>query len=353
MAGSVAGSGGSSAGGANCSGPAGRGGSTGATGGSGGTNPFVEFPTPTAASSPWDITTGPDGNLWFPELLGNNIGRITPSGVITEFPVPTAGASPFAITRASDGNLWFTEQDGNKIGRITTAGVVTEFPIPDANAKPSGIAAGADGRLWFTQRGISGFVGAVTTTGVFSKYPFPSYQVVSATASGITAGPDGALWFTYVVTTSVGGGSRVGRMSTSGEATEFSSPCPDSLTAVGPLSKIVPGPGGNLWFTMENTLASNYIGVSSTSGAITTFEILPSFGASGAPGASLRGIAAGPDGNVWFTEAGFGAVVRMTPSGTMTNIIGRDKTLNPAGITAGPDGNIWFTRSSSIARTAP
>jgi len=42
---------------------------------------FTEFPTPTAMSSPSDITKGPDGALWFTESGAsiNKIGRIDPS----------------------------------------------------------------------------------------------------------------------------------------------------------------------------------------------------------------------------------------------------------------------------------
>jgi virginiamycin B lyase len=35
-----------------------------------------EFPIPTADSQPVGITAGPDGNLWFTELRGNNIGQL-------------------------------------------------------------------------------------------------------------------------------------------------------------------------------------------------------------------------------------------------------------------------------------
>jgi len=70
---------------------------------------FTEFLTPTAGVGPTSITTGPDGNLWFTEYEGDNIGRITPNGTITEFPIPTAGSQPFGITTGPDGNLWFTE----------------------------------------------------------------------------------------------------------------------------------------------------------------------------------------------------------------------------------------------------
>jgi len=49
----------------------------------------TEFPIPTLNSGPYDIVSGPDGNLWFTEDSENKIGRITPAGVITEFTIPT------------------------------------------------------------------------------------------------------------------------------------------------------------------------------------------------------------------------------------------------------------------------
>src|SRR4249920_2647746 len=77
----------------------------------------------TAGSSfnaqPLEIARGPDGNLWFTEIEGNRIGRITPLGVVTEFSAGmSAGALPIGIAAGPDGNLWFTELVG-RIGRIT------------------------------------------------------------------------------------------------------------------------------------------------------------------------------------------------------------------------------------------
>ena len=46
----------------------------------------------------------PDGNLWFAEDFGNQIGRIDPGGTITEFPVPTADSRPTHITTGPGGN---------------------------------------------------------------------------------------------------------------------------------------------------------------------------------------------------------------------------------------------------------
>ncbi len=120
----------------------------------------TEFPVP--AGTPFDITAGPDGNLWFTDGVGG-IGRITPSGSITEFPVP-GGA--FRITAGPDGNLWFTEYSRGKIGRITPGGRITEFPTPDG---AWGITAGPDGNLWFTE--LEGNkIGRITTTGSFTPH---------------------------------------------------------------------------------------------------------------------------------------------------------------------------------------
>ncbi|MGH7867215.1 MAG: virginiamycin B lyase family protein, partial [Candidatus Dormibacteraceae bacterium] len=115
------------------------------------------FTVPGGNSQPYGITTGPDGNLWFTELIngsngrispGGKIGRITPSGTITEFAMPTPNSEPWGITRGPDGNLWFTDVSGNKIGRITTSGRVTEFDMPDRLGV--GIVTGPDGNLWVT-----------------------------------------------------------------------------------------------------------------------------------------------------------------------------------------------------------
>ena len=285
---------------------------------------------------------------------GGSAGSAGTNGLV-EFPIPTSGGLPWDITTGPDGNLWFTEQTGNKIGRITPAGVITEFTIPDANALPVGIAAGSDGRLWFTEAG-SGFVGAVTTAGVFSKYPYPSYPATMTSASGITAGPDGALWFTFSVTSSPPNpsGPRLGRMSTTGVATDFPVPTGAFPLPVGQSSRITSGPGGKLWFTVTSIAADNFIGFASVSGDVMSYAI-PAMPRLSASGAITCGIAAGPDGNLWFAEqnSNFAAIVRMTPSGTMTGIVPGSTMRNPCGVAAGPDGNVWFTESNAIGRVTP
>jgi streptogramin lyase len=106
----------------------------------------------TSAGDLNDIATGPDGNIWFTDAGSNEIGRVTPGGMITKFAVPTTASGVHGIIAAPDGNLWFTENAANKIARITPAGAVTELAcIPTANSGPTNITVGADGRLWLTE----------------------------------------------------------------------------------------------------------------------------------------------------------------------------------------------------------
>jgi streptogramin lyase len=122
-----------------------------------------EFPVPTSGSAPDSITAGPDGNLWFTEENGNQIGRITPKGTIKEFPIGSV-TTPFGITAGPDGNLWFTTEIGNQIGRITTGGSLTGFMIPTASSGAEGITAGpAHTRsVWFTEF-AGNQIGEITT----------------------------------------------------------------------------------------------------------------------------------------------------------------------------------------------
>jgi hypothetical protein len=52
-----------------------------------------------------DITTGPDGAVWFTSITDNAIGRITTAGVATRFKM-NAGTFPDGITAGPDGALW-------------------------------------------------------------------------------------------------------------------------------------------------------------------------------------------------------------------------------------------------------
>jgi virginiamycin B lyase len=105
-----------------------------------------------------EITLGADGNLWFTEGQGGQIGRLTPSTRdLREFPLPGRdignGPWPTGIIFGKDGNLWFGEYGTDKIGRLTPSGEILEFALPKkkTTSYPFGIAAGPDGNIWFVE----------------------------------------------------------------------------------------------------------------------------------------------------------------------------------------------------------
>ena len=268
------------------------------------------------SSDPFGIAAGADGNVWFTDAGGDEIGRISPStGAVTEFSAGiTKGASPFGIAAGPDGNMWFTEYGGNRIGRITPAGVVTEFSAGiSPGADPYGIAAGPDGNMWFAEP-HTGQIGRITPSGVVTEFSTGGYY-----PEAITAGPDGNMWFTQ--------GVSIGRITTRPtlgrcRAKELAVRNPGVLGCARPTGtvtlfsagithgepeRITAGADGNLWFT-EDGEQGGAIARITPAGAVTEFPT----------GGGLWGIAAGPDGNLWFTRLDTGQIGRITPAGTVT-----------------------------------
>ncbi|MHB8896579.1 MAG: Vgb family protein [Candidatus Geothermincolia bacterium] len=70
-----------------------------------------------------NINSGPDGALWYGGFAGSThyVYRTTVSGVTTRYQVPAGITMPQDLTTGPDGNVWFSEADehGNKIGRVT------------------------------------------------------------------------------------------------------------------------------------------------------------------------------------------------------------------------------------------
>jgi len=322
-----------------------------------------QFPTPSPNSRPEGIAAGPEGNMWFTERNEDKIGRIALSGSpIAEFPIPTPESEPTGIALGPDGNLWFTEAEGDKIGRITPSGAITEFPLPPLS-NPNKIATGPDGNVWFTEdaevieeKEVSektekevihretARIGRITPSGAISEWPLPT---ANAEPGGITAGPDGNIWFTEEHA------NNIGRITPSGSISEF------HVTGGGNPRGIAPGPNGEVWFTLPGT---NKIGRIPPSGAPITFTQIET--ANSQP----NEIALGPDGALWFTENGnhivhtehgeesreFSRVGRITPGepSSITEYATEIPESGPTAIAAGADGNLWFTESgrNNIAR---
>jgi virginiamycin B lyase len=267
-------------------------------------------------------------------VANGRIGRLTSSGAFTEFPF----ASPTfvqGITSGPDSAVWFTEPSFPfKIGRITTSGALTEFTIPGSQGAPFFITSGPDGALWFTEiastTSSSDKIGRITTGGTFTEFPLsPAFATGPV---GITSGPDGALWFTELAR------NKIGRITTSGVITDFPLP-----TAASTPEQIVAGSDGALWFTE----LVGKIGRITTAGAISEFQT---------PGLlEAGGIAPGPDGALWISDAASDSVWRLTTSGVFSQFPLPTPLAQPLGLTTGPDGAIWFSETlvNKIGRITP
>jgi streptogramin lyase len=190
--------------------------------------------------------------------------------------------------------------------------------------------------------GIQGSgIGTESFNGVIDELQIWGAGVTQSQISTIyTAGANGEcqnLWFTEAGVNKVGMISPLAPNSSSDFSTPTSPSTPYGIAA---------GPDGNVWFA-EHT--PNNIGVLTFLGGgsgIGEYPITypPSLGTSSQYG--VYGITSGPDGNLWFTEAfspdNTSFVGKISTGGTIqTFSIGTN--LQPQGITPGPDGNIWFT----------
>jgi streptogramin lyase len=114
----------------------------------------------------------------------------------------------------------------------------------------------------------------------------------------ITRGPDDTLWF---ITTA----GRIGHMKSETDIPTYQID-PNVIGGTTGRNRIVKGPDGNLWFTIEKIRRFGYI---TPSGDITLFADFI--------GATPDDLTVGPDGNFWVAGGGEFAV-RITPTGGIT-----------------------------------
>lgn len=306
------------------------------------------LPTP---GVPTGIAAGLDGNLWFtnqglPPNEGRAakvIGRITPAGVITAS--LDIFAPPGAIAPGPDGNLWFAVGGSPvAIGRVTPAGVIERgFFSPNTGGGVGGIATGPDGNVWLAVGryfASSGEIVRITPAGAITEFPTTALGGIS-TPVDIAAGPDGNLWFAVARYGDPGipeyTPGAIGRITPTGVVTIFS----EGLNPGSDPRGIAAGPDGNVWFTDGPRTA----GTTPAIGRITPAGTITEFSGGLNPGSAPGDIALGADGNLWFTDHGTTpAIGRITPAGAITEFAsGLNAMSGPGAIAAGPDGNLWFT----------
>ena len=175
------------------------------------------------------ITTTPDGQVWFSGGFQNGsastvvVGQVTGTGHVKVFDLPATGlpalnsydnSNPYNLISGPDGNLWFADQmkvaKGMGIARISTGGKLDRMV-------PAGIdqdlTLGPNGQVWFLSFGgvtTAPSLSVATRSGIVVINDLPALTIdlpaltisnsatggAAAGVSGTTAGPDGNLWLT-------------------------------------------------------------------------------------------------------------------------------------------------------------
>jgi virginiamycin B lyase len=286
---------------------------------------ITEFDLPQDCNRMRPVVAGPDGNLW---LAGScrrlAIIRLTPDGEVTTFTTPPgSGDTPLDITVGPDGNLWVVEFEFGKVLRVTPEGEITVYSlrVPDG---PSAIASGPDGNLWFTtSTSVGNFIGRITIDGDVTEFPLSQ---PSSWPQGIAAGPDGRMWFIEVTA------RRIGMISMDGTIEELEIP-------VRPVGSIALGSDGNLWFGASGADGSLIVRLT-PDGELTEFPISN----------PVSRIVAGPDGALWATQPRVQQIVRITTEGEIEEFALPPGSWGGTSLAAGPDGNIWFTLFRKVGR---
>ena len=148
----------------------------------------------------------------------------------------------------------------------------------------------------------------------------------------VTNGPDGRLWFAEAYLSAI---------TTSGTISRYEAPLP--------VLDVTNGPGGDMWAVAGDSFNHAIVRMSTT-GVVEATHPLPEYFAA----EDAVRIAAGPDGNLWYSRPGY--VGRMTPSGVFTEFELPDRDGNPSSwtqpgdIVAGSDGALWFGSDGGLGR---
>jgi streptogramin lyase len=106
------------------------------------------------------------------------------------------------------------------------------------------------------------------------------------------------------------------------------------LIGTGGPNHIAAGSDGNLWFTGHNEASIDRI---TPQGVLAEFFLTPN--------SSPEGITVGPNGRLWFTEPGWDRIGRITAAGSLTEFASDGITGQTADIAAGREGALWFTQN--------
>jgi streptogramin lyase len=206
---------------------------------------------------------------------------------------------------------------------------ITEFPIPTPGADARRITW-SNGYLWFTEC-TPNQIGRMSPTGEMTEFALPSAPGERHCPQGMSASPDQNLWYTD---TEAGVIAYLTPDGISTEVAVLAASSPQALYLVG---------GDSFWFTGY----AGHLGSLSWAGEITSHF-------AGYQG-TWQELVSDRDDDVWVTGFASDVIGRCTRQDECTIIPMPSGGNYPYGITVVSDGNIWFTEAAGnrIGRITP
>ncbi|MFM8319581.1 MAG: hypothetical protein ACKOC5_01600 [Chloroflexota bacterium] len=207
-------------------------------------------------------------------------------GLLVITPLASFGgaSAPTALVYGPQDAFWATLRGQNAVAQLNLPGSLVTTSLATADAYPHDLAIGPDQALWLTERSGEAITRLDPLDHSLSRFALPQPGGPAALALG----QDEALWFTEL------DGDRIGRLGLVSQ--------PDGSLAPGEISRFA----------------------------------LPT------PGSAPHGIAAAPDGSLWFSEWGAGRIGRITPQGDLSEYLLPWTTHHPTELAFDPDGGLWF-----------
>ncbi|HEY0116035.1 MAG TPA: hypothetical protein VGB54_09970 [Allosphingosinicella sp.] len=139
---------------------------------------------------PWGIAPAPDGSLYV-GLTTNQIARIA-GGKISKFQ-RTVGNAPFFLLAVEGGDIWFADLGGHRVGRMSPGGIFDEL-FDLRKMAPAELCLGPDGKIWTVISNRSQLV-RLTASGERSDLSHPNARAIATGLGGrIITVDDGYIW---------------------------------------------------------------------------------------------------------------------------------------------------------------
>jgi len=265
------------------------------------------------------------GNVYVADPGAAQVAKISPQGTVQLFEFKSS-VNPTGIVAATDGNVWFLDGGSGRIGRLTPAGRTTFFTLPPdsfgSQQSAYDLVPGGNGGIWFSNQSE---IGLITSSGSMKFFPLTDFG--GGSPLEFVADSAGNAWFLSGGELGLGdeAPADIGHVSPNGTLQNI------------PLGDITPyqiaiGPGGNLYFSGDNTLSA-VIGSITPTGVVT----------SAACDFTASQMLTARDGSLWI-DTDDGRLVHIA-TGLQPQVIGMSLFSSPA--TQATDGNIWFATTDT------